>query len=112
MLVGNRAARLSNDVPVPARVIVQVDDALGASVQAGLDERVVLGEVLGIEVDAQPVVGQVLPPDRQTEDVKSEVPREVLHLAGAVGAAVLRQWRVELAEVAAAIGGAGEVEAG
>lgn len=112
MLVGHRTTRLADDVPVPARIVVQVDDALGPRVQAGLDERVVLGEVLGVEVDAQPVVGQVLPPDGQAEDVEPEVSREVLHLSRAVGAAVLRQWRVELAEVAAAIGGAGEVEAG
>lgn len=112
MLIRHRATRLANDVAIPARVVVQVDDALGAGIQARLHQRIVLGEICGVEVDAELVVRQVLPCDGQAEDVQSEVVPEVLHLPDTVGATILGQGRVDLADVGAAVFEDGEVEAG
>ena len=56
-----RGAALPDDAAVPAGVVVQVDDAVGAGCQAGLHELIVAGEEGGVEGAAERVGDEVLP---------------------------------------------------
>ena len=97
---------------VVTRIVVQVDDARRAGVQARLDERVVLDEVVFVEVAADDLVREELPADGQAEHVEAVVVDKVLHLARAVVAVVLEQRRPGGAGGAVAVGVAAEVETG
>ena len=77
------AAGLADDGAVPARVVVDVEDAEGAGVEAGLHQEVVFAEVGGVESAAEVVVDEVLPGDGEAESVHVVVFDEVGHLARA-----------------------------
>lgn len=106
LVVGGAA--LADDLAVPARVVVDVDDALGARREAARHEGVVAGEVGGVEVAADDAVGEVLPADGEAEHVEVVARRKVLHLrrAGARGDVV------DTIDGALAVGVAAKVEAG
>ena len=84
VVVGRAAivgAALTDGVAVLAGVIVDVDYAVGAGGEAGLDEVVVVGEEGGVKLTAEIMVDEVLPADGEAEDVEVVVVGEVLHLA-------------------------------
>ena len=79
-----RGPALADDLPVPAGVVVDVNDTMGAGRQARLHERVVLADVGWIEGSAETAVDKELPSHGQAVHVQSIVSGEVAHLAGSV----------------------------
>lgn len=67
-------------------VVVDINNAVSTSAEAGLDEGVVFSKVVRVEVSALSVVGQKLPSNGETEDVHLVIVNEVLHLAKSVDA--------------------------
>lgn len=66
---------------IEAGVIVDIDKARSAGIEAGSDERVILSEVGGIEGARLRTSREELPPDRETEGIEAVVVHEVCHLA-------------------------------
>ena len=60
---------------------MNVNNAVCASSEAGLDERIVGRQVCGVDYASCSVVGQELPTDRKTESVESVIVDEVCHLS-------------------------------
>ena len=73
-------AALADDVAVPAGVVVDVDDAVGAGGQAGSHDVVVGGEEVGVERTAEHSVDEVLPADGEAEDIEAVISGEMVHL--------------------------------
>ena len=59
---------------------MDINDAVCTSIQAGLDEIVILAEVVSVQVTAQVVVKQELPAGWETEDVHVIIVGEMCHL--------------------------------
>lgn len=97
---------------VPASVVVDVNNAACAGIQASLDKGIVLGEVVLIDIGVENIVRQELPSDGETEDVESVVIDEVLHLTFTVVTIVLKQRWPCCASRAASVGVAAEIESG
>ena len=64
-----RRPALANDLPVPAGVIVDINDAMGARRQASLHQLIVLADVRRIERSAEVVVDEELPSNGQAVHV-------------------------------------------
>ena len=94
---------LTNDIPVPAGVIMDIDDAEGTGDQAGLDQCIVFLKSCGVEIASDLVVDQILPRYRQAEGVEAVVFHEVFHLACAILAVVFVQWWNNVFDIARAL---------
>lgn len=93
-----RWAALADDLPIPTGVVVNIDHTLArmplanllcfhheeshlhSKIQAALHQLVVFPEVGRVKVPTNDIVGEILPTDRQTEDVHAIILFEVLHL--------------------------------
>lgn len=78
-------ATLSDNLSVPAGVVVDIYNALGAGAQAASHEVIIFAKVGGIKVTTDDTVGKVLPANGETEDVEVVSTRKVLHLGRAGG---------------------------
>ena len=87
VLIG-RPSTLANDFPVPAGIIMNINNAVRACLQASLHQQVVRAEILGVESPAEFVIDQVLPCDGKAEDVEFVFGGKVDHLAGPIAAVV------------------------
>ena len=94
-IIIGRSTRSTNNTPVPASVIVDINYAMRACRQAGLHQLVVLSEIRGVERAAELVVDEILPCYGEPEDVKFVVHGEVVHLPRAIAAAICPQWWVD-----------------
>ena len=97
---------------VPARIVVNIDNARRARVQTRLHERIVLDKVVLVDRAAEDAVGEELPADGEAEDVEAVVVDKVLQLALAVFPVVLRERRPRSARAARPVRGAPKVEPG
>ena len=97
---------------VPARIVVNIDNARRARVQTRLHERIVLDKVVLVDRAAEDAVGEELPADGEAEDVEAVVVDKVLHLALAVVPVVLRQRRPRPARAARPVRRASKVKSG
>lgn len=99
---------LTDNGAVPARVVVDVDNAeCSAGVQAALDLGIVGIPVVRVERAAEVVVEEKLPADWDAEGIHSAVSEEVVHLVDACLAGV-----DDTRCLAGAVDGAAEVETG
>lgn len=71
---------------IEAGVIVNIDKARSAGIEAGTDERIILSEVGGVEGTGFGTTCEELPSDRETEGIEAVVIYEVCHLALSVAA--------------------------
>ena len=76
--------RSPNDLSIPPRVIMDINDAMCAGLQARLHQFIVLANIGLVKSTAEDVINEVLPGDGQAEDIESVVFGKVRHLAGAV----------------------------
>jgi hypothetical protein len=101
-IVIGRSSTLTDDIPVPAGIIMNIDNAMRASLQTSLHQDVILGEIRRVKSPTELVVDQVLPGDGQPEDVEFVFSGEVGHLAWAiptvvfVSIAVLADWTIDI----------------
>ena len=77
-------ARSPNDFSIPPRVIMDIDDAMRARLQARLHQLVVLAKLGLVKSTAEDVVNEVLPGNGQAKDIESVVFGKVRHLGGTV----------------------------
>jgi hypothetical protein len=82
-------ATLTDNLSIPAGIVVDVNDTVSTSDQASLDQVVVFLEIRCVESATNLVVDEILPPNGQTEDVQTVVVDEVLHLTSTVLAIIL-----------------------
>lgn len=94
---------LTNDVPVPAGIVVYINNTVSTGVKASLDESVIFSEGLLIEGPTALVVDQVLPSNRQPEGIEAVVVHEMFHLSCAIFAVVLLKWWHHFAQVACSL---------
>lgn len=99
-----RWAALTDNLPVPTRVVVDIyhtlarisladlscffhsqDSHLHSKIQTTLHQLIVFPEVGRVEISANNVVGEILPADGQAENIHAIILFEVLHL-GCTGA--------------------------
>lgn len=97
---------------VPASIVVDINDACGSGVEAGLHKVVVFREVRVDQRSAKDVVSEELPANRQTEGVETIVLNEMIHLSFAVVAIVFEQWWPSCGCLAVTIGVAAKVKSG
>lgn len=76
----NGRATLADDLSIPASIIVNINDARCTGSQASLDQLIILPGVCRIQLPSKLVVEQVLPADRQSEEVEIVILDEMLHL--------------------------------
>lgn len=93
---------------------MDVDDTLCTTdTPAALNQLVILSKVVRIQGSSQLVVDQVLPANRQTEEVHAQVIVEVLHLSNAirivVGTIEVPHRRVDLGRITVAVRSAAKV---
>lgn len=86
--LGVGGTALADDGAVPARVVVQVENAGRACGKTALNQLVVRGEESCVKGSAERVLDHVLPAEGQTEDVQLVVASEVLHLGNTAGSGV------------------------
>ena len=98
-----RPPRSPDHLSVPPRVIMNIDNAMRARLQARLHQCIVLLKVRFVKRTAEDAVDEILPGDREAEDVESVRRGKVCHLGGAVAAAVLGEGRVDGGESAGAL---------
>lgn len=98
-----RPARSPNHLPVPPRVIMNIDNTMRARRQARLHQCIVLSKVGIVKSTAEDVVDEILPGDGEAEDVESVRFGKVRHLAGAVAATVFGEGWVDGWESAGAL---------
>ena len=84
--------RSPNDLSIPPRVIMNIDDAMRAQLQACLHQVIILAKVGLVKSTAEDVVNEVLPGDGQAKYIEFVVVSKVGHLAGAVVTPVLGEW--------------------
>ena len=89
---------------------MDVDNTRSPSVQADLDEGVVLSKVVGIKGASKSVVGEPLPSDRQAEDVQAVILDEVVHLTLTVASTIEGEGRSHTRGVAGSIGTTTKIE--
>lgn len=87
-----------NDLPIPPRVIMYIDDTMRTRFQACLHQCIILSEIGFVKRATKDVVDKVLPRDRQAEDVEPVDFGKVRHLSGAVGATVFGERWVDRRE--------------
>ena len=75
-------------MPVPASIVVDVDDTVRPSGQATLHQLVIRTDRSGVECATKLAVHQVLPRYRQPKDIELVVRDEVTHLAGTVSSGI------------------------
>ena len=91
---------------------MHVHNTARATIQARLHQRIILRPIVLINIPIRRPVREELPPDGEPEDVEAVVVDEVLHLARAVRAVVLRERRPRARRAARPVRAAPEVEAG
>lgn len=102
-ITGGRPSRGPNDLTIPPRVIMNIDNTMRTRLQARLHQCVILSKIGFVKSTAEDIVDEILPGDREAEDVESVVLRKVFHLASAVVAAVLGERWVDGRECAGAL---------
>ena len=75
-------------MPVPASIIMNVNDAVRSGLQTGLHESIVFTESSSVKDPAELAVDKILPCHWQPEDVELVFGDKVVHLARPVCAAV------------------------
>ena len=90
--------RSPNDLPIPPRVIMNIDDTIRTRLQAPLHQCIILSEIVAVKSATKDVVDKVLPGDRQAEDVEPVGFGKVGHLGGAVYATVFKERWVDRRE--------------
>ena len=80
---------LTNDLSVPAGVVVNIDNTVSTSDQTSLDQGVVFGEIRRVQRATDLIIDEVLPPNGQSERVQTIVVNEVLHLTRTILTVVL-----------------------
>lgn len=99
------------NLSIPSRIIVNIDNARsGTSINASLDQGIILSKIRFVDGAAKDIVGQELPANRETEDVKTVILHKMLHLAGAICAVVFREWWPSSTGSAGSSGVTAEVE--
>ena len=76
--------RSPNDLSIPPRVIMDIDDAMRTRLQARLHQLIVLAKIGLVKSTAEDVINEVLPANGQAEDIEFVVFGKVRHLGGAV----------------------------
>ena len=94
-LVVGRSA-LADDAAVPSGVVVHVDDAERAGRKARLHDLVVGTEEVCVQRASEVVVDEVLPSDRNAEEVELVILGKVLHLRGSNRAWAIRASGISL----------------
>ena len=84
--------RSPNDLSIPPRVIMDIDDAMRARLQTRLHQFIVLAKIGLVKSTAEDVINEVLPGDGQAKDVESVVFGKMRHLGGAVVGTVFGKW--------------------
>lgn len=90
---------LANDLSIPAGVVMDVNDTMGAGGQARLHQVIVFREISGVKLATEFVADEVLPAYGQPESIQAVVLDEVFHLASAVLTLVLVQWSNDFGEI-------------
>ena len=101
---------LTDNATIPSCIVVDINDARGSGVQADLDKSVVLSKVVGVERASKSVIGEILPSDRETEDVQAIVLYEVVHLTLTIASTVEGEGRSHTGGVTGSIGATAKVE--
>jgi hypothetical protein len=83
MVTGNSSVRLAYNLTIPSSIIVNIDYAISSSIQAASNELIVDAEMGFIQVCSERW-NEILPADRESEDVESVIICEVVHLSNAV----------------------------
>lgn len=100
-----RGPALTDDLPVPSSVVVDIDDAVSTGGQASLHQRIIFAKVGRIKRSSEVAIDEELPPNRQPVSVQPIVPGKVAHLTGSINVvvAVLEQWWIGAAGRASAL---------
>ena len=75
-----RWSALADNTPIPAGVVVHVEDAEGAGCETRLHDLVIGAEEGLVQRTTKVVVDEVLPSDGKAKEVELVIRREVLHL--------------------------------
>lgn len=75
-----RGTALADDAAIPTGVVMDVEDTLGARVEAARHEVIVLAKIRGVQIATHDIVREVLPAHCDTKHVKIIVAGKMLHL--------------------------------
>ena len=103
-----RPPRGPNHLPIPSRVIMNIDNTMCTRLQARLHQCIVLSKVSFVKSTAEDIIDEVLPGDREAKDVESVIFGKMCHLASTVTAAVLGEGRVDGGEGTGALWESGQ----
>jgi len=78
---------LSDNLPTPSRIIVNVNHTISTGSQASVHQLIVDRKFPLIDIAAWSVVDKILPAHRESKDIEFQVVGEMLHLADTIGAA-------------------------
>ena len=95
-VVVGRSTVLANNAAVPAGIVVDVDDAVSAGGEAGLDQTIVVGKECRVKLTAELMGDEVLPAYRKAENVEAVVIGEMLHLTRTYACGTIRAATVTL----------------
>ena len=96
----------SNHLAIPSRVIMNINNTMGARLQARLHQCVILAKIGCVKGATEDIVDEVLPGNGKAENVETVIFGKMRHLAGTVVTAILEERRVNGGE------GAGTLEKG
>lgn len=100
-----RAPRRPNRLPVPPRVIMNINNTMRTRSQARLHQCIVLCKIGLVESTAEDIIDEILPGDGEAKDVESIGFCKMCHLAGTIAAAVLGEGWIDGGEGAGALWG-------
>ena len=100
-----RAPRCPNHLPVPPRVIMNIDNTMRTRSQARLHQCIVLCKIGLVERTAEDIIDEILPGDGEAKDVESVGFCKMCHLPGTVAAAILGEGWIDGGEGAGALWG-------
>lgn len=75
---------LTDNTSVPARIIMDIDDASCTSPKTRLNELIILGKVRSIQYAPNYIVGEILPSYREPEKIEVVIFDKMRHLSGAI----------------------------
>ena len=100
-----RAPRRPNRLPVPPRVIMNIDNTMRTRFDARLHQCIVLCKIGLIERTAENIIDEILPGDGEAKNVEAVGLCEMCHLAGTVAAAILGEGWIDGGEGTGALWG-------
>ena len=80
MAVGDGTTRLTNDLIVPASIVVNVNNTICTCCQATLNKLIIHAKFVGIQRAAQNIVHKILPADWEPEYIEPVVMNKMFHL--------------------------------